>query len=128
MLKEIHKTRQIPGQGPRRWFSDACFDLFIWEDGKGGIDGFQFCYGKGGDEHALTWRKSGSCTHHRVDDGENPGLEHKGTPILLPDGQVDTLAIVEDFRARSADIDPDLSDFVQRKLIECLSHQDDPRQ
>jgi len=126
MLKEIHKTRQVAGLGPRRWFSDSALDLFVWEDSAGRIDGFQLCYGKGRNEHAFTWKRSTGCMHHKVDDGENPDLEHKSSPILVPDGSVDTQAVLEDFRARSSAIEPNLSDFVCLKLTEWRAgHQDD---
>jgi hypothetical protein len=127
MLKEVGKSRQIPGQGTRRWFSDSRLDLFVWEDSKGNIDGFQLCYGKGKDEHAFTWRKSGRCTHHRVDDGEYPGLDYKSSPILVPDGFVDMPALLDEFRARSTGIDPALSGFVRRKLTGWQAGRPGPR-
>ncbi len=117
MLEEIEDTGQEPGESSRRWFSDSYCDLIVWEDKGGGVIGFQLCYGKGVDEHALTWRKNGGFTHHRVDDGEKPGLGHKSTPILVPDGEVSLSSLAEEFSERSRNIDSELSEFIYKKLL-----------
>jgi hypothetical protein len=47
MLNEIANPRQIPGEGPRRWFTDSYFDLIVWYQGaSSSIAGFQLCYDK----------------------------------------------------------------------------------
>lgn len=56
-MVERSDVRQVPGEGSRRWFSDAAFDPVVWyeDDAKGGGDGivgFQFCYDKLGRERA----------------------------------------------------------------------------
>ena len=57
MLKEIEKPRQVQGELQRRWFQDSESDLIVWDDGGDVIAGFQFCYGKGDSERALTWKR-----------------------------------------------------------------------
>ena len=118
MLRELENTRQVPGENFRRWFSDSGHDLIVWEDDGGNIIGFQLCYIKGIEEHALTWRKSGGYTHHKVDDGEAPGIEHKCSPILVPDGKFNPYGLAEDFLARSNNIDSTISKLVYEKLLE----------
>ena len=64
MLAEIQGSRQIPGEGFRRWFTDEYFDLIAWyetpaaKDARPGamkeLKGFQLCYDKTGRERALT--------------------------------------------------------------------------
>ena len=41
MLTEIKGTRQIPGEGRRRWFRDDELDLIVWYEENGAIAGFQ---------------------------------------------------------------------------------------
>jgi hypothetical protein len=57
MLSEVRDVRQDPG-GVRRWWNDESFDLIVWYDTAGGaIRGYQLCYNRGADEHALTWTR-----------------------------------------------------------------------
>lgn len=83
-LREAAVTRQIAGEPPRRWFSSSEIDLIVWEAPPGTVAGFQLCYDKGGDEHAVMWWQGRGFTHWRVAQGdrdERPG--HKGSPILI---------------------------------------------
>ena len=73
MIHEVKRTRQVPGEGFRRWFTDSDFDLIVWYEGQdedGPIAGFQLCYDKQGAERALTWRRATGFSHEKVDDGE----------------------------------------------------------
>ena len=119
MLRELKNTRQVPGENFRRWFSDSDLDLIVWEDEGANIRGFQLCYLKGFEEHAFTWRKLGGYVHHKVDDGEDPGLSHKNSPILIPDGQYNSCALAQDFLSRSNKMDSIIAEFVHGKLLEC---------
>lgn len=118
MLKEIENPRQVQGESQRRWFEDSESDLIIWEDGGGDISGFQLCYGKGNDERALTWKREVGFIHERVDDGENRTFQYKSTPILTPDGNFDVVAVTNDFRKRSNEIDSNVTSFVLDRLAE----------
>ena len=116
MLHEITETRQIPDEKPRRWFNDDTMDLIVWLDDNNDIDSFQLCYDKPFAEHALTWRKGSGFMHNRVDDGEgNPG-SHKGTPILVPDGEFNLQTIAEKFRQAAPEIDDRVAEFVYQTL------------
>ena len=116
MLYEIKNISQYENEPHRRWFFDMEIDLAVWFDEKGGIESFQLCYGKPKNPHALTWRKEKGFLHHAVDDGEEK-IGRKGIPILLSDGMVDRSKIVEIFRRKSRNMDPDLSKFVHTKLL-----------
>jgi hypothetical protein len=116
MLHEVEKVRQIPGEGPRRWFSDQYFDLIVWYEKNGSVLGFQLCYDKFEKERALTWRRDRGFSHEKVDDGEGRPGEPKSTPILLPDGLFDASAITARFRKESAEIDPEVSRLVAKTL------------
>jgi hypothetical protein len=116
MLHEVEKVRQIPGEGPRRWFSDQYFDLIVWYEKNGSVLGFQLCYDKFEKERALTWRRGRGFSHEKVDDGEGSPGEPKSTPILLPDGLFDAGVIIARFRKESAEIDPEISRLVVKTL------------
>jgi len=105
MMKEIEDTRQIPGEGVRRWFIDDYFDLIVWCTDEGIIEGFQLCYDKGKNERAVTWRRTGSYIHEAVDDGELYGLlAGFNTPIILTSS--DFIVILEDYASRCGVLNP----------------------
>jgi hypothetical protein len=116
MLQEIPNVRQFPDDPERRWFSDDYFDLIVWFGKARAIIGFQICYNKPKDEHALTWYKDSGYIHNRIDDGERPGSP-KGSPILVQDGMFDNSKIAEMFKERSGNIDPGIRTVVYRKLL-----------
>ena len=118
MLKEIEQPRQVQGEPRRRWFEDSESDLIVWVDGGEEITGFQFCYGKGNVERALTWKRGVGFVHERVDDGEGRPFHHKSTPILSADGDFDASTVSSDFRKRSIEIDANISLFVLDRLAE----------
>jgi len=113
MLREIRNIKQETGEPERRWFSSSDMDLITWHKGYE-ITGFQLCYDKGRDEHALTWTSAHGFTHRRIEDGEQKGARHKMTPILVPDGTVDLKRIRDQFDEASSEIDPELRGFVLR--------------
>ena len=118
MLKEIEHPRQVQGEPRRRWFEDSESDLIVWIDKGDVISGFQFCYGKGNIERALTWKRGVGFVHERIDDGEGRSFHHKSTPILSADGNFDAARVSKDFRKRSIEIDENISLFVLDRLAE----------
>lgn len=116
MLVEVPHPRQIPGEGHRRWFADRYFDLIVWYAAPGGeVTGFQLCYDKPGSQRALTWKASRGYRHERVDDGETPG-GFKMSPVLVPDGVLDTESLVRRFRSAAERIDAQVRDLVLGRL------------
>ena len=111
MLREMAHVRQALQEPRRRWFADDYFDLMVWVGKKGEFIGFQLCYDKSGDEHALTWRRKTGFTHHRVDSGELQ-RPYKATPILVADGVVDFAWIIHHFQERSRKMDQQVARFV----------------
>jgi len=116
VLREIVNVRQLPGECSRRWFEDDCIDLIVWLDESGRIAGFQLCYDKFRNEHALMWRCRSGFSHLRVDDGEQCSNRYKGTPVLRPNGAVNSSRIRDMFRQRNAAMDRHIADFVTAKL------------
>ena len=117
VLTEQKGIRQIPGEGFRRWFTDRDFDLIVWyDDSSGIIVGFQLCYDKQSDERCLTWRRDGSYSHNKVDDGEIP-YSSKMTPVLVADGIFSKETVAEQFKAAAENIESELVDLVYRKLL-----------
>ena len=119
MLKELKSVRQNPGTRFRRWFADELFELIVWYDPDSQIFGFQLCYDKDkrGIEHALTWTRTADFSHDRVDDGEDSPL-HNRAPILLPAGKFPYERLIRSFAERGAEIEPDITALVLRKLHE----------
>jgi len=118
MLQEYNHPGTSDGDLLKRWFSDEFFDLFVWYDKNNVIVSFQLCYNKPRDEHSLTWKTPSSYYHQRVDDGENRPGKNKSTPILLPDGAVDSRALSTRFKQESEQIDKEVTSFVEAKLVE----------
>ena len=117
MLREIHKTQQVPGEACRRWFNDQSLDLVVWTRADGNIAAFQLAYGKPESEHALSWSEDGGFRHQKVDDGEGEPGRYKKTPLLVPDGTFDPVALAGLFRQHAAHIDEQVAGFVFRKLM-----------
>jgi hypothetical protein len=115
VLREIKNVRQVSGEGTRRWFTSAYFDLIVWYDQRGALEGFQLAYDKTAHERALTWRAGRGFVHTRVDDGEIPG-QAKMTPILVSDGLFDASAVAGRFRVESAEMDPGIARLVLETL------------
>ncbi|MFP4113336.1 MAG: hypothetical protein ACOCZB_01890 [Spirochaetota bacterium] len=117
MLREWRGVRQRPEEGKRRWFTDEDMDLIVWYSSEDTIRGFQLCYGKLGDQHAVTWFSDGMYTHAKVDDGES-GRESgtKQTPILVQDGVFDARAVAQEFKRESVQVDPEIRRLVYDRL------------
>jgi hypothetical protein len=76
MLREIPHVRQDTPGIVRRWFQDAYFDLWTWEEAEGGaLTAFQLCYDKRRDERALSWRRDHGFDHLRVQTGRGGGVD-----------------------------------------------------
>ncbi len=116
MLSEVKNVRQIQGDPPRRWFSDAFFDLIIWFDTDGSIWGFQLCYDRESSPRALTWTKAKGYAHSGIDDGEGSGRMHKSSPILVRDGLFDFKAASEKLAAAAGDLPREILLFVLEKI------------
>ena len=89
--------------------------MIVWEEDEG-IAGFQFCYGKGQTECALTWKREVGFVQELVDDGEGRQFHYKSTPILAEDCDIDIAAVEKEFLRRSDEIDPEIMSFVLEKL------------
>ncbi len=101
----------------RRWFGDDYFDLIVWYDDAERISGFQLCYDRGRNEHALTWRRETGAEHHRIDSGETMPLENR-SPILVPDGAAPFSDLIRQFEMRAGGMDQDLFNLVAGVLEE----------
>lgn len=117
VLREIKNVKQERGPGRRRWFESEGFELVVWLDERGAVNGFQICYDLGQGEHALTWRPASGFIHSEVDEGDASPLKNQ-TPILIPDGAVPWAELTRCFDARSAELEPGLRQLVRAKLAE----------
>ena len=116
MMREILNVSQIPGEPRRRWFSDDYFDLIVWFDPQGEIYGFQLCYDNKKNPHALTWLRDRGFTHEGIDDGDDPLLGYKSTPILIPNGPFETLQIQTRFTEAGAGLPEGMTRLVLEKI------------
>lgn len=115
MLKEMKDIRQIPGEPPRRWFSDDYFDLIVWFGTDGSVWGFQLCYDREAAPRALTWTKTDGYAHSGIEDGEGPGGVHKASPILVRDGLFDAGSVGAKLAAAAGGLPPEILAFVLQK-------------
>ena len=115
MLRELTNVRQVIEESRRSWFADDYFDLIVWVGKRGEFIGFQLCYDKFGDEHALTWHKTTGFSRHRVDSGETQ-RPYKATPILVADGALDFAGLIYLFKERSRMMDQKVARFVLDKI------------
>lgn len=120
MLREIRHVRQIAGEPLRRWFCDRELDLIVWLDEARRVVGFQLCYDKERDERALCWHPQSGYQHSRVDNGEARPGRYKAAPLLVPGGRFDG-GLIRQFIAKSLALEPALSGFIHRKLVEFAS-------
>ncbi len=125
MLREINSTRQVGGESRRRWFSSPRCDLIVWLRDDDTPEGFQFCYDKQGQEHALTWTERDGFSHMRVDSGEGHP-RHKGSPLLVPNGQFVATRILEAFDEESTALPAEFARLVAAKLQELAAERSDP--
>ena len=88
MLYEIKGVNQDSLEYKKRWFFDHEIDLLIWLDANNEIAGFQLCYDKLNNPHALTWLKDKGYRHNRIDFREDKIGRRRGSPILLADGKL----------------------------------------
>lgn len=116
MLQEYAPTRQVKGEPTRRWFHSRLCDLIVWVDDSQVPLGFQFCYDKGGEEHALSWKHDLGFSHMAVDSGEMMAGAFKAAPILRADGACDSKRILEMFRDESRQLPNDYIAFIARKI------------
>lgn len=116
MLCEIRNVKQYGGEPQRRWFVDDYFDLIVWLGEGKEIIGFQLCYDKLKNQHALTWHKHSGYIHNRVDDGEHKPGKYKATPVLVTDGRFEAEAVAEIFKRESKTMNKELARFIYQKL------------
>ena len=117
MLREFRKVRQSPGEY-RRLFTDEYFDLYLWYRRRWGrLRGFQLVYDKGRSPHALTWTRRRGYRHESVDDGDG-APSHGCTPVLVPDGSLDCIALAERFLQASGDVPGRLRASVHTAILQ----------
>jgi len=103
MLVEIEHVRQVPDEGPRRWFVDENMDLIVWYDEKKElIEGFQLCYDKTTVQRCLTWQKG----------------EGGGRSLLSADGRYSGKRVLRLFDAAGSGLPEEVRDFVMNNLSE----------
>lgn len=123
-MRELLNVRQIPGEAKRRWFSSGEFDLIVWLADDQGFSGFELCYDKLHNEHAIAWSKAGSFRHMAVDDGEQRPGKYKAAPILLSDGQFDARRIYAAFQEASRTLPKEVADYVLHALAQYPAQPD----
>jgi hypothetical protein len=117
MLKEIPRVVQHEEDRQRRVFRSADLDLTVWIAPDGRYTSFELSYRHGPRERSLRWKSGNGYSHHRVDDGEDRMGRHKGTPLMVPDGVFKRWSVARKFQLEARDIDPEVTDFVIRKVI-----------
>lgn len=114
VLREI-SVSQATGEPRRRWFADDYFDLIVWFSDDGRISGFQLCYDKGRDEHALTCDSDGTMLHHRIDGGERRPSRNDA-PILVVTKALPKASLLQEFMRSSGSLDRTIVSYVRERL------------
>ncbi len=115
MLTELENVPQHGGRR-RRWFRSAKQEIIVWFSEDDTIWGFQLCYDLDRKEKALTWTRDQGFSHERVDDGEDVGLRHKRTPILVTDGAFEADRVRREFLSIAASVPESIVAFVGARL------------
>lgn len=116
MLREIVNVQQQDPGLRRRWFCDSYFDIFVWENPAGQIVEMQLCYDKAVRERVLRWHHAGGFSHHGIDSGDDSTFKNR-TPIMVADGVLPFITVLEKFDARAANIEPRLRGFIRERLL-----------
>ncbi|MFC1859169.1 hypothetical protein ACFL9U_14260 [Thermodesulfobacteriota bacterium] len=122
MMYEIQSVKQDSGDLKKRWFFDHEMDLLVWLEKSDEIVGFQLCYDKVKNPHALTWNRNKGYRYNRVDYGEDKIGYLRGSPILLMNGAFEGKRIAEVFKHESSKIDVAVSTFVYEKILAFSFH------
>jgi len=124
MLREFVPTRQIAGEPRRRWFASPSSDLIVWLRDDDSVSGFQLCYDKKDEEHALTWTEGQGFSHMRVDSGGSALAAGRGTPFLVANGVFDARRILQLFQADNKLVPKPFTAIVCAKLEELAKDMD----
>ncbi len=117
MLQEIEHPRQDEKEPRRRWFLDDEFDLLVWVDEAGGVEGFTLIYDRYRDPRAVTWALGAPLAHHRVDEGENRPGRAKAAPVPVMNGVLDAGSLARTFTLHARDLPPEIT----RAVLSALS-------
>lgn len=118
-LIELKSTQQTANERRRRWFSSPDMDLIVCYDEGDLLAGFELYYDKKVQEHVFIWRTGRGFTHLAVDDGEQkPVLDHKETPLLIPNGHVDPKRIRNLFDGSCENLPAEVITLVRQKLVQ----------
>jgi methylglutaconyl-CoA hydratase len=119
VLREFGQTRQDSDEYARRWFSSVDCDLILWLNPDESLLGFQFCYDKPVNEHALTWISGHGFSHMKVDSGERYG-PGKAAPILMFDGVFDERRVLDLLQEESRLVPAEHRQFIIGKVAELV--------
>lgn len=115
MLSEVNNLTQYDAGRHRRWFHDDFFDLYVWENFAGEVQGFQLCYAKADQQRALRWSLERGYNHEGVDSPEGkPGRAMSA--IFVADGVFDYDGIGEKFEHESTPLPLGVRNFVLEKI------------
>lgn len=124
MLFELGVTRQERTGPRRRWLTSPACDLILWLNDDESLWGFQFCYDKPADEHALTWARDFGFSHMRVDTG-GPRGSGKEAPLLVLDGLFDPTHILDVFENESVEVPEPYRGLVRARIHELVERKID---
>jgi hypothetical protein len=117
MLQEIPAVRQRGLEPRRRWFTNADFDLYVWQAADEIIVAFQLCYDKNGDERVLFWDEQSGYSHAGIEAGARRGT-YAGTPVFRADGTFDAQATLSELMMVRGDMEERIFGFVRQKLLD----------
>ncbi len=102
----------------RRWFGDDYFDLIVWYDDAREITGFQLCYDRYFNPHAITWKKDSGAVHDSIDEGHVHNRV-KMTPIMTADGYFPGDEVGRKFSEASRGVESAIRELVLEEIERC---------
>ena len=124
MLQEIASTHRINNHKPKRWFTDADMDLFIWFKNKRPVC-FQFSYNKRQQEHALSWHVDAGFSHSLLKTEQRHTKYQTPTSASSESKQnFNHFSVAREFLQASEQIENSLADFIFARLLEYADQLD----
>lgn len=115
-MDEMPSVKQ-DGNGFKRWFRSAHFDLFTWQSPDGVFTSLQLCYDRGENEHVLRWDAGKGYWHEAVDlDESKPGRAMSA--LLRANGVFPRDLVLSRFLEEAAELPHNVVGFVEARLRE----------
>jgi hypothetical protein len=95
---------------------DDYFDLVVWYEPSGEVHGFQLSYDRWENPRAVTWTRERGFSHCIVRTSGSTGIGLGMSPVLEASAEFPWRAVLQEFTARSKDLDPAIRNLVSHQI------------